>query len=515
MKIYQSSDEFNFHDDSVNQHTKMWIMVALMLGNFLGGLESTVVGTAMPTVISELGGLNYYSWVFSAYMLAVSVCMPLFGKLSDMYGHKRMFFWAASLFLLGSVLSGLAHSMLQLVLFRAIQGIGAGGMGTIPLAIIGTLFKPGKRARAISLLSAIWGISAVVGPILGSVIVVHLGWRWVFYVNLPFGLLAMLLLAFVYHEKVRPEKPGMDTRGAISFSFAIVVLLILFTDIGKGEPLLAWHSVIMIIIFLLALFYFFWNESSSNNSFLPLSLFRNRIFTIANLCGFLGSFATFGVIAFLPLFVQSVRGGSSMDVGMAVMGSSVGWSFASIASGNLVHRFGSRRIIGIGILIMGVGFIQAISLQPGSSIATIIFAAFTIGMGMGIQTPPLLTEVQNSVDHSMLGVGSSTHMLARTIGGAIGVSMMGAALMNTLHDQLLQLDSGGVFKNLSPAVRARLESPQELLGMRLNQIFNGAELSAVMDSCSVALHNTFYTGCIAVFLSLILWLAFPHERDKR
>lgn len=492
-----------------NRRHRPLIVLAVMIGSFLGGLDVTVVGTAMPTVVADLGGLHFYSWVFSAYMLAMAVCMPLFGRFSDLFGKKRMFFWAAALFLLGSGLSGLSGAMWQLVVFRTIQGIGAGGGGIVSMAIIASLYSPQHRARAMGYISSVWGISSVVGPILGSLIVSQLGWRWVFYVNLPFGLLSMLLLASVFREQRHIERRQIDYRGAFSLTAAILVLLIAFTQIGKGESILAWNVVIMIIIFLLMMTFFFRTERSIRDPLLPLQLFRQRVFTLANICGFLSGFAIFGVTAFLPLFVQAIKGGTPMDAGFAIMGTSLGWSSASIGSGQIVHRFGEKRIILFGILIMGGGLVLASQLTAESSMFMIECVALAVGIGMGIQTPVLLTAVQNSVGPSDIGVATSTHMLGRTIGGAIGVSMMGAALMNSVQLHIRVLEAAGVLKNLPPLLRSKLGNPQELLGVQLGKYIHGNELNIILEAFSSSLQNIFLTGLVTVAISLILWIAFP------
>ncbi len=492
-----------------NRRRRPWIVLAVMLGSFLGGLEATVVGTAMPTIVADLGGLHFYSWVFSAYMLATAVCMPLFGKFSDLLGKKRMFIWAAGIFLLGSGLSGLSGAMWQLVFFRTIQGIGAGGVGIVSMAIIASLYPPHHRARAMGFTSSVWGISSVVGPILGSLIISHLGWRWVFYVNVPFGLLSMMFLTLVFRERRHVERKQIDYRGAFSLTTSILVLLIAFTQIGKGESLLAWNVVIMMIMFLLMVTYFFRTERNVREPLLPFQLFRQRVFTLANICGFLSGFTIFGIIAFLPLFVQAIKGGTAMDAGLAVMGISLGWSLAGIGSGQIVHRFGEKKIIFLGIVMMGVGLLFASQLNAGSSIFMIELAAFAIGIGMGIQTPALLAAVQNSVNPSDIGVATSTHMLGRTIGGAIGVSMMGAALMSSVQIHIRALEATGVLKNLPPLLRSKLGDPQELLGMQLGKYIHGGELHIILDAFSSSLQNVFLTGLITIILSLIFWIAFP------
>ena len=497
--------------DLENRRRRPWIVLAIMMGSFLGGLEATVVGTAMPTIVGDLGGLHFYSWVFSAYMLSTAVAMPLFGKFSDLFGKKRMFFWGAGFFLVGSGLSGLSGEMWQLVVFRAIQGIGSGGVGIISMAIIAHLYEPHHRARAMGFISSVWGISSVAGPMLGSLIVSTLGWRWVFYVNLPFGLMAILLLSAVFHEKRHRERRQIDYRGAFGLTSAILLLLIAFAQIGKGESILAWNVVLLMIVFLLMMLFFFRTEQNAREPFLPLQLFRKRVFTLSNTCGFLAGFSVFGVIAFLPLFVQAIKGGTAMDAGFALMGVSLGWSMGSIGSGQIVHRLGEKKIILTGILVMGAGLGIASQLNPASSMFVIELAAFTMGLGMGIQTPALLTSVQNSVQPSDIGVATSTHMLSRTIGGAIGVSMMGAALMNSIQVHVRVLEASGILRNLPSVLRSKLSDPQELLGIRLADYIRGNELQRILEALASSLQNVFLTGLVMIAVSLLFWIAFPRK----
>ncbi|MEK6570425.1 MAG: MDR family MFS transporter, partial [Bacteroidota bacterium] len=411
------------------------IVIGVMLGVFLAGLDATVVGTAMPTVVSDLGGLHLYSWVFSSYMLTTAVFMPLFGKLSDLWGRKRVFYAAVGFFLVGSMLSGTAQNMLQLVLYRVIQGVGSGGMAAVPFAIIGSIFPPGKRGRAFGFIAAVWGISSIIGPALGSFIVMHISWRWVFYVNIPFGTASIILISLAYHESVQRGSVSVDVKGALSLGIAITAILLAFFTIGKGEEVTSLFVLLLSGISLAMVYVFIRSEKTAKDPLLPLEFFRIKDFRAANVCGFIGGFAIFGGVAFVPLFIQSVQGGSPMKVAMVVTPMSLGWALSSIVTGQVLHLTGPRRIVLGGMGVMASGFLLASFVQLGSPLYYMILSTTLIGMGMGVQTPALLTTAQNSLHSGVLGVATSSQMLSRMLGGAIGASIMGAALTHSMQDE--------------------------------------------------------------------------------
>jgi EmrB/QacA subfamily drug resistance transporter len=482
-----------------------------MLGVFLAGIDATVVGTAMPTVVGDLGGLDLYSWVFASYMLSTAVFMPLFGKLSDLWGRKRLFQIAILVFLLGSMLSGTSQNMSQLVLYRVVQGIGSGGMAAVPFALLGSVFPPEKRGRAFGFVAAVWGISSILGPAVGSSIVMHLSWRWVFYVNIPFGLASMVLIGYAYHELIEPRKGSVDVRGAASFGLAIVAVLVAFFNVGRGEEPTATTSVALVGVFLLMLYLFYRTEKSSVEPMLPLHFFKIRAFSTSITCGFLGGFAIFGGLAFVPLFVQSVQGGSAVKAAMVITPMSLGWSLASITSGQVLHRVGARQMVMMGMVSMAVGFLLASLVRLDTPLYYMILSTALIGIGMGVQTPALLTTAQNSLPSGVLGVATSSQMLSRLVGGAIGVSVMGAALTHSMQERFVN-SASGLFAELPESIRAHLHEPHLLLTESMRANIDQQHLHYILSVFTHALHNVFITGLAVAILGVMAGFFLPGRR---
>jgi EmrB/QacA subfamily drug resistance transporter len=486
------------------------IVAGVMLGVFLAGIDATVVGTAMPTVVADLGGLNLYSWVFTSYMLTTAVFMPLFGKMSDLWGRKRLFFISVAFFLLGSILSGTAQNMLQLVLYRVVQGIGSGGMAAIPFAIIGSVFPPEKRGRAFGLIAAVWGISSIVGPALGSFIVMHASWRWVFYINIPFGLSSVALITAAYHETVKRSSASVDVRGAISLGATLVAILLAFFEVGRGGALFTIPVLVLVLLFVLMINLFVRVERGAAEPILPLQFFRIKSFAASNICGFIGAFAIFGGVAFVPLFIQSVQGGSAMKAAMVITPMSIGWSGASITAGQILHKVGARKIVLVGMAFMAVGFLLASFVSIDTPLYYMMVSATAIGVGMGVQTPALLTTAQNSLHSGVLGVATSTQMLSRMVGGATGTAIMGAALTHSMRNEFENTPSG-FLAGLPETLRSHLGEPHRLLSESMRSNLDPEHLSYILNVFSHALHNVFLTGLIVAVLGIVASTFLPRS----
>ncbi len=484
------------------------IVAGVMLGVFLSGIDALVVGTAMPTVVQDLGGINLYSWVFSSYMVMTAVFMPLFGKLSDLWGRKKLFHAAIIVFLLGSALSGTSQNMFQLVLYRAIQGIGSGGMAAIPFAIIGSVFPPNKRGRAFGLVAAVWGIASIVGPALGSFIVTHFSWRWVFYLNIPFGIASIAMITLAYREAVQHGSAVVDVKGAIALGTAIIALLVAFFMVGRGEEITSPSVFLPSALFVITTYFFVRAERVAKDPMLPLEFFRIRAFSAANVCGFIGGFAIFGGVAFVPLFIQSVQGGSPMKAAIVITPMSVGWALASVITGQVLHLTGPRRIVLSGMTCMGAGFLLASFVQSDSPLYHMILSTTLIGVGMGVQTPALLTTAQNALHSGVLGVATSSQMLSRILGGAMGTSMMGAALTHSMQDEFLH-SSSALLASLPEAVRSHLSEPHELLTESMRANLDPQHLNYILNVFTHSLHNVFITGLVVSAAGLLAGALLP------
>ena len=407
------------------------VTAGIMLSLFLASMESTVVATAMPTIVGQLGGLEHYSWVFSAYMLASTTVVPLYGKISDLYGRRKLYVFAMALFLIGSVLCGVANSMTQLIFARALQGVGAGGLMPLAFILIGEMFTLEERAKMQGFFSGVWGVSSIVGPLLGGFLVDQLSWRWIFYINIGPGLLAAALVAFAWRDQAQHhERPAIDYAGAALLTVSVVMLLLGLMGSGTSSWILISGALILFVLLL-------WVERRAADPILPLALFRDRLFSTATLHGVLSGWTVFGSVSFIPLFVQSVMGTSATQAGITITPMLLGWVMASIIGTRLLLTIGYRRLGLIGTAAFTVGaFLMSRAGMNSSQLSLMIFVAL-MGIGMGLSIPAYLIAVQTSVQRRQLGTATSTLQFSRSMGGTLGVSVMGAALSARLSSNLV------------------------------------------------------------------------------
>jgi len=465
------------------------VTVGIMLSLFLASMESTVVATAMPTIVGQLGGLEHYSWVFSAFMLASTTVVPLYGKLSDLYGRRKLYVFAMALFLTGSVLCGLANSMTGLIFARALQGIGAGGLMPLAFILIGEMFTLEQRARMQGFFSGVWGVSSIIGPLLGGFLVDQLSWRWIFYINIVPGLLAATLVALAWRDQQHHGhgRPAIDYAGAALLTVSVVMLLLGLMGAGASSWMLIAGAVVLFGLLL-------WVERRAADPVLPLSLFRDRLFSTATLHGILTGWALFGSISFIPLFVQAVLGTSATQAGITITPMLLGWVTASIIGTRLLLTIGYRKLGLIGTAAFTVGaFLMSRAGLNTSQPSLMVFVSL-MGIGMGLSIPAFLIAVQTTVQRRQLGTATSTLQFSRSIGGTLGVSVMGAALSARLTTNLLAsgLDLDLVRQLLDPLPGAQVV------------IAEGAR-AAMADS----IHLVFLIAFVAAALAMITVLFTP------
>jgi len=409
------------------------VVSGLMLVLLLASLDQTIVSTALPTIVGELGGLEHLSWVVTAYLLAVTAVTPLYGKLGDLYGRKIVLQGALILFLVGSALCGLAQGMTELIAFRAIQGLGGGGLMVSAQAAIGDVVPPSDRGRYTGLFGAVFGISSVAGPLIGGFLTTHLSWRWIFYVNLPIGAVALVVIGAVFHAPVERVRHKIDWLGASLLTGGLSALILL---ISLGGTTYAWDSTPIVVLAVLAallLPLFVLAESRATEPIMPLSLFRNRVFVASSAIGFAVGLALFGAIVYMPVFLQIVKGESPTGSGLQLTPMMLGVLTASIIGGQLISKYGRYKVFPIvGTAVMSVGLLLLSRLGPGSSTWTASAYMLVVGIGIGMVMQVLVLAVQNSVDHRLMGVATSGTMLFRQIGGSIGVALFGAIFANRL-----------------------------------------------------------------------------------
>ena len=404
----------------------------IMVGLFMASMEITVIATAMPTIVGELGGLAIYSWAFSVYMLASTTTVPIYGKLSDIYGRRPIYVTAMSIFLIGSVLCGFAQSMEQLIAFRALQGLGAGGVMPMVFIIVGDIFNFEQRARMQGLFAGVWGISSIVGPLLGGFLVDQLSWHWVFWINVIPGTIAMIMVWFAMQEPDldRINRPSVDYLGAAVLSASVIALLLGLFEFGTP---LGWGLLGVTLILLLALF---WVERRAVNPILPLPLFRQRLFATATAHGFLTGWAMFGSLSFVPLFVQVVIGTNATEAGSTLMPMLLGWVFCSIIGSRALLYINYRIVILLGVSLLVLGSFLMTQNTGGMSRFQAMISLGLMGMGMGFSVSPFLIAVQSAVPKREMGTATSTLQFCRNIGGTLGVSVMGALLASRLSAAL-------------------------------------------------------------------------------
>jgi EmrB/QacA subfamily drug resistance transporter len=390
----------------------------------LGALEATVVSTAMPTVIATLGGLAHYSWVFSAYLLTSTASVPIWGRLSDLYGRRRLYLAGVLVFLVGSALSGAAGTMTQLIVFRAVQGLGAGAIIPLGMTIVGELYSIEERARTQALFSGVWGVASIAGPLVGGYITDVLSWPWVFYLNIPFGVLAMSVIAATYPAAPPTTQARIDWTGATLLFGGVTALLIALSD---AAPLpLAWFAGSALLLGALVVV-----ERRVPQPILPLDLFGDRLVATSLLVAFLVGTAMFGAIAFVPLFVQAVMGGSATEAGTTLTPLFLGWVLSSIAGARLSVRTGYRRVTTTGVALIVVGFVMLVLMDIDAR-RMLLASALVLGSGMGLSMLALLLAIQHGVERTRLGLATSLNQFSRSIGAAVGVAIMGALLARSM-----------------------------------------------------------------------------------
>jgi EmrB/QacA subfamily drug resistance transporter len=434
----------------MTRRAKTTVVIALMLGMSLAALDITIVGTALPSIVGKLGGISLYSWVFAIYLLTSTTTVPIYGKLADLYGRKPIFLFGSALFLLGSLLCGAAQSMEQLIIFRAIQGLGAGAVQPMVLTIIGDIFELHERARIQGLFSGVWGLSSVIGPAVGGIIVDHFSWRWVFYINLPFGILSCLLLTLALKENVERKKQKLDYLGSLALTGGVVALLFFLLQGGTTWSWLSLPSIGLFALFLILLVGFLFQEQRAPDPILPLTLFKNRIIAISSLGGVILGILLFGITSYVPLFVQGVEGGTATSAGITLGPLLLAWPIVASISGLVVIRYGYRftAVLGMTFAAIGTGLVTLFTV--GTSLPFIVIAMFTIGTGLGLSSTAFILAVQNAVPWKQRGVATASTQFVRTIGGTIGVAFMGTILNTQMASRF-----PSIFASF-PAATARL-----------------------------------------------------------
>ncbi len=445
---------------------RWWVLVAVLITMFFSSMDQTVVSTAMPTIIGDLRGLNLYAWVFTAYMMASSVTVPIYGKMSDVYGRKPFYLFGLIAFMVGSAVSGLSHSMMALILSRAGQGIGAGAMMSMPRATIGDIFNPRERGRWMGIIGGVFGLASIIGPALGGWITDNFGWRWVFYINLPIALIA-LVLVWIFLPTVRTEHKAVpDLLGSLILVAGLLAVLLGFTWAGSKYPWGSWQILTLFIVGGLVLAAFAIYESRIENPVLSPVLFKNPIFTSSMVVGLMVSMGLFGSLMFLPLFVQGVIGLSASGSGVVLTPMMLSFIVGSIVGGQLISRTGRYKLqahVSAGIMILGMYLLTRMNASTGYG--TVVINMIVLGLGVGTLMPLLNVAVQNAFPYQILGMVNSTQQFVSSLGGVIASPILGSLMTGTFTRELpRQLSPGlkALIAKLPTAIRVQLLNPQAL-----------------------------------------------------
>jgi EmrB/QacA subfamily drug resistance transporter len=495
----------------LSHRAKLEILGAVLLALFLGALDQTIVGTALPRIVTDLGGNEYYTWVVTIYLLTSTITVPFYGKLSDLYGRKPMMMFGVAIFLIGSALSGLSQNMAMLILFRGIQGIGAGALFPIALAVIGDLYTPAERGRYQGLFGAVFGISFIIGPALGGLLTDNVSWHWIFYVNIPIGLISLIVLARLLPTVKRAGATrNFDILGAGVFIVAISALLIGLTNKQSGDWAdLEVGGLIAVSALLGALFLLI--EARAKEPIIPLDMFRNRTYTASLVSTFLVSFGFFGAIIFLPRWFQFVHGSSATESGYQIFPLLVGLIGSSIVSGLLVSRTGRyKAIIVTGLVTMAVGITLMTQLKADTDIAVLWFWMFITGLGIGPTLSVYTIVVQNAVPFRQLGVATSNLTFFRQIGGSVGLAVTGTIFGSRLVEELPgQLTAAGVppqavsqFSNAGTSALDNLVGVGSDLGAQILSLVPPAfqeTVKPIIPNIVNGIHSAFTIGVTAAF----------------
>ncbi|MGK5737936.1 MDR family MFS transporter [Micromonospora sp. URMC 103] len=492
------------------------LMLGLMTGMLLAALDQTIVGTALPTIVGELGGINHYSWVVTAYLLASTASTPLYGKMADLYGRRPVFLFSIGTFLLGSLLAGLSQNMTQLILTRGIQGLGAGGLMTLAFTIISDVVSPRERGRYQGLFGAVFGISSVAGPLVGGYFA-EANWRWIFYINVPLAILAIVVCYHVMRlVPFERREHAIDWIGAALLVAGVSSLLLALSWAGTEY---AWSSPVILGLFaagaaLAVLFVV--QEARVAEPILPLRLFRNRTFSLANLAGFVLGLVMFGSIIFIPLYLQIVKGASPTKSGLLMLPMMAGIIVTSVLTGRAMSRIGRYKwfpVVGSAVLLAGM--LLFTQLRVNSSLWTAFGYMVVIGVGLGLCMQSLILAVQNAVSVRDLGAGTSSATFFRSLGGSFGVAILGAALSSRLAAELTD--------RLPPAI-AQLPPPQQAAvaaaggpNISINDpatimALPGPVRAAIQASFVEGLHQVFLTAGLIAIAAVLVTLVMPNAQ---
>lgn len=474
----------------MNKTKRPLILIAVMLAMFVAAVEATIVSTAMPSIAADLGGFSKYSWVFSAYLLMSTVTVLLYGKLADILGRKPVFAFGMLLFLIGSLLCGFADSMDQLIAFRFIQGAGAGAIMPIASTIVGDIYSAEERAKVQGYLASVWGISAVAGPAIGGVLVATIGWQYVFWVNLPLGVLSLLGIMIYLKEPARSTQVKIDYKGALFLTVALTTILYLLIEGGVSFEWLSTPSLLLAVFGSLFLYWFVRAERVSSDPMMPFEIWRNRAILYANLVSLATGVILIGISSYLPAYVTGVMEQPAAIAGFTLTAMSIGWPIASVLSGRLLIRIGYFKTSLLGSVFLLLGTLLFVVMQPEFGPLWAGMSSFFIGAGMGLTSTAFIVSIQSAVSYEKRGAATASNMFMRNLGSTIGVALLGSILNSSLLRHFEQngsnftLESVNAILSIDSRSRLPLEERivlQEALAGGLQNVYSITFLCALLS----------------------------------
>ncbi|WP_058307982.1 MDR family MFS transporter [Gracilibacillus massiliensis] len=480
------------------------VLVALVLSMFMAAIEGTIVATAMPNIVADLGGFSLYSWVFSSFLLMQAVTTMVYGKLADLFGRKPVFIIGVIIFLIGSVLCGIAPTMGLLIVFRLIQGLGAGAIQPIVTTIVGDMYTVEERAKVQGYLASVWGISSVIGPLLGGIIVQFIDWAWIFWMNIPIGIIGLIGVILYFHEKVDKEQKSIDYLGSSLFFIAISALIVVFVQAGTNWAWLSIESISLLLLFFIGIGIFLWQEKRAPSPMMPLYLWSNKLIVIANLATLLSGMIILGLSSFLPTYVQAVMGESAIVAGFTLSTLSIGWPISATLAGHLVLRIGFQWTAFAGGFALFVGTLLFFMLDADKGPIYAGISSCVVGIGMGLSSTTFIVAIQNTVTWHERGVATSLNMFMRIIGSAVGAAFLGGLLNMQLQSYYQQKGED-----------IEIASTDVLLDEGMRETIPAETLASMQDGLTFALH-TVYTGLFIIgSLTFVLLWFFPKVQLKK
>ncbi|RSD28191.1 MDR family MFS transporter [Mesobacillus subterraneus] len=482
-----------------------YVLATVMLAMFMGAVEGTIISTAMPAIVGDLGGFALYSWVFSAYLLMNAVTVLIYGKLSDLFGRKPILTFGIIVFLIGSILCGTAETMEMLILYRFIQGFGAGAVMPIATTIVGDIYTREERAKIQGYLSSVWGISAVSGPALGGLIVEYASWRYVFWINVPLGILAIAGLWLYLHENIEKKKQQIDYPGAILLTAAISSLMIVLVEAGTNWAWTSPKTIGLIALSVLAFIFFIFQERRAAEPMMPFNIWRERSIFIANMTSLTTGVMLIGISSFLPAFVQGVMERSPIVAGFTLTAMSIGWPIAAAVAGRLLLRIGYRTTSLFGGASLIFGSILFVTLTPEAGPLWAAAGSFFVGVGMGLTSTAFIVSIQSTVAWQQRGIATAANMFMRNLGNTVGAALLGGVLNSSIisymkrngaSDQDFSIDTANVLLNEAD----RMKLPIELK-------------TVLQDALTNALHSVYIVVLVFAVISMLFILFMPKKEE--